>query len=380
MTDLITVGSKTSTGGVVLSGNGGVKINGQPTALIGDTATCLCGSKSCRGQGPIVKQSSRAANVSGVDLARVGDLVDTGCGSCYLMASSHQVSLGTSTSTPLNIGSGVNIGNGVNINGGAILGSGVNVGTSSLNIESDVNIGTSQQVSSLKINPKNMYWPPYNPLAEEGKREIKLEYTQDVTEIAILSPDEWKEFFINLSHVITGKSTVGGVLTAVDTAKGLGGLGVTAYVKNYNGVDYLILKNYKTHLKTLLAGNRFKASNPQVVNLGLGALNSVKGMVNYVKISAPVELLVGSAVNGAQFLLNDEYTLRDLGVDQARLIVNGIVAAGLALTIGFAFPATIATVVGSGTILAISGFAVYYTDNWTGYSTDFVNFIAEQFE
>jgi uncharacterized Zn-binding protein involved in type VI secretion len=114
--EVITVGSKTSTGGVVKSGNGGVKINGQSVALIGDVATCFCGSKSCRGQGAIVPQSSRAANVSGVDLARVGDLVDTGCGSCFLEASSHQVSLTTSTTSPLNIGSGVNIGNGVNIN------------------------------------------------------------------------------------------------------------------------------------------------------------------------------------------------------------------------------------------------------------------------
>ena len=115
--DVITIGSKTTTGGSVISGNGGVIINGQNVALIGDIATCPCGNKSCKGQGPIVAQSSRAANIFGINLARVGDLVDTGCGSCFLGASSHQVSLSTSTATNLNMGSGVNIGNGINING-----------------------------------------------------------------------------------------------------------------------------------------------------------------------------------------------------------------------------------------------------------------------
>lgn len=120
MGDVITVGSKTSTGGVVLTGNGSVKVNGQPVALIGDMGTCLCGSKSCKGQGPIVSQSPRSANVFGEDLARIGDLVDTGCGSCFIVSSSHGVSLSTSTATSLNMGSGVNIGNGVNINGGGL--------------------------------------------------------------------------------------------------------------------------------------------------------------------------------------------------------------------------------------------------------------------
>ena len=113
--DVITVGSKTTTGGSVISGHGGVIINGQKVALVGDIATCPCGSKSCRGQGPIIAQSPRAANVLGTNLARVGDLVDTGCGSCFLEESSHQVSLSTSTATNLNMGSGVNTGNGVNI-------------------------------------------------------------------------------------------------------------------------------------------------------------------------------------------------------------------------------------------------------------------------
>ncbi|PSV08725.1 PAAR domain-containing protein [Photobacterium kishitanii] len=116
MNDVITLGSKTSTGGAVISGNSNVMINGQPIALVGDTATCPCGSKSCSGQGPIVAQSPRAANVNGVNFARTGDLVNTGCGSCFLEQGSHAVSLSTNTAKPANMGSSINIGDNVYIN------------------------------------------------------------------------------------------------------------------------------------------------------------------------------------------------------------------------------------------------------------------------
>lgn len=119
MNDVITMDSPTTTGGKVISGSGETSVNGKAIALVGDMATCTCGSIICRGQGPIVKQAPRNANSNGQDVAYVGDLVDTGCGSCFLLPSPHQVGLGTSMATPLNMGSGVNIGNGVNINMGS---------------------------------------------------------------------------------------------------------------------------------------------------------------------------------------------------------------------------------------------------------------------
>ncbi|WP_299011543.1 PAAR domain-containing protein, partial [uncultured Shewanella sp.] len=239
---------------------------------------------------------------------------------------------------------------------------------------------STPQKNTPQVDPNHMYWPAYDHTAEEGKKQIELDYAQPILELAILSPDEWSEFFTNVGHAVAGTMAAKGTRDAVQTAKALGGYGVTAYVKSYNGVDYIILKNYKKHLKTLLAGTRYKASNPQVVQLGLAALKSAKGMVSYVTVSAPVELMIGSAVNGAQFLLNDQYTLEQLGVDEARLVVNTIVTAGLALAAGIAFPGIAATVVGSGCILAVSGLLVHSVDTETNYSTDFVNFIKEQFK
>ena len=115
--DVITVGSATSTGGKVVSGNSGMVINNKPIALVGDMATCACPNiLVCRRQGVIVAMSPRNANVNGVLFARAGDLVDTGCGSCFLLPSEHGVSLGTDVGCSLNVGSGISFGNGVNIN------------------------------------------------------------------------------------------------------------------------------------------------------------------------------------------------------------------------------------------------------------------------
>ena len=55
------------------------------------------------------------------------------------------------------------------------------------------------------------------------------------------------DVIIKGSSTSTGGKVITGSYDAVDTAKRLGGYGVQAYVKRYNGVDYLILKGYKKH-------------------------------------------------------------------------------------------------------------------------------------
>ncbi|MZI95627.1 hypothetical protein F9817_20815 [Vibrio sp. CAIM 722] len=223
-----------------------------------------------------------------------------------------------------------------------------------------------------------MYWPPYNPIAKEGEKDIHIRYTQGVVETTVLAPEEWKEFFDALDKTQNIGGAMKGTYDAFDTAKKLGGFGVTAYVKTHNGVDYLILKGYKQHMKTLLAGNRFKASNPQVVKLGLGALDSVKGMARYVKIYAPMEILVGSAINVLKYVLNDEYTLKDLGVDEAKLLINVLVVAGTALAIGtLAVPTT---VLGTAMILVSASLFIWTADQATDFEQKLVDLVLENFD
>ncbi|MGR5365960.1 PAAR domain-containing protein [Photobacterium damselae] len=118
MNTAITLGSKTSTGGVVLTASSGSFINGVGIACIGDSATCCCGSKGCSGVGRIVATSARAVELNGVQLARKGDFVDSGCGSCFLLAGENQITLASENSTVF-LGNGVYMGGSVSIGGGS---------------------------------------------------------------------------------------------------------------------------------------------------------------------------------------------------------------------------------------------------------------------
>ncbi|EOX3499670.1 PAAR domain-containing protein, partial [Vibrio cholerae] len=232
-----------------------------------------------------------------------------------------------------------------------------------------------------KINPNNMYWPPYNPLAPEGEKEIKLEYTQEIVKFAVLEPKEWTAFFDRFDVVKNLKDTATGLYNARETAKALGGVGVTAFVRTIDGVDYVILKNYEYWSQTLLHGGVFKADNARVVKLGLGALDSAKGMVRYVRVSAPMEILVGSAINVLQFIVNDEYTLAKLGVDEAKLFVHALTVAGVSLAAGslVALVTPVTFLVGSS-ILVLSNLTVWGVDKWTGFESKLIEVVVDTFD
>jgi|GEM_PF-3408359 len=356
----IGIGSKTSTGGEVVEGNDGIMMNGLVASSVGHKATCKSGRKECRGIGPIVAVGPRDVNLPAGPSARVGDYVDCGCppGSNVLLGSS-SVKIGSSSVAADAVSAQRALPN-------------MNSAPSSFSTTPNTSSVAGSAVP--KINPKNMYWPPYNSLAPEGEKEIKLEYTQEVVKFAVLDPQEWKAFFDTFDAVKNLKDTVTGLYDVRETAKAIGGVGVTAFVRTVDGVDYVILKNYEYWTQTLLHGGVFKADNPRVVKLGLGALDSAKGMVRYVKVSAPMEILVGSAINVLQFIVNDEYTLAKLGVDQAKLLVHVLAVAGVALGAGAVFTGAAATVTGKLVILVLSNAFVWGVDKWT----DFEKKIIEQ--
>lgn len=94
MGTFITLGSKTNTGGSVTTAKSEMVINGIKVSLVGDIATCKCGKKNCRGQGPIVAKAPRYFLIDGTPVAMEGDLVDTGCGTCFLLADTHGHTVG----------------------------------------------------------------------------------------------------------------------------------------------------------------------------------------------------------------------------------------------------------------------------------------------
>lgn len=226
-------------------------------------------------------------------------------------------------------------------------------------------------VRTIEMDPKNMYWPEYGL-----PKNVKIVYKQQTTKFAVLAPDEWKAFFDTLDASRTVKNTSTGLYDAYATAKAIGGgnAGVVAFVRETEGVEYLILKNYDKWNQTLLHGGIFKAQHPKVIELGIGALESTRSLGRYVKVTAPLEILVGSAINALQFILNDQYTLEKLGVDEARMFINILVSAGVAYVWAEAAPAYVATIVGTRVILVISSAIVWGVDKATNYSEKVVKF------
>lgn len=205
MNDVITLGCKTSTGGKIISGNSGVTVNNKPIALIGDKATCLCGSSNCKGIGEIVPIAPRAANVQGVNFARAGDLVNTGCGNCFLIKGPHQVHLGTSMDSPVHLGSNVHIGNGVKINMGKMSAE-----------ENEANANSYSHSTYLSSHSSQNHHSSQSPVTQKKKTNEKV-YAKAASrphgnsEVSILkelfksSFDEFG-YFVDIANIIIPKA------------------------------------------------------------------------------------------------------------------------------------------------------------------------------
>ncbi len=239
-----------------------------------------------------------------------------------------------------------------------------------------------QPVAPVEIPAKNAYWPPYD--FAQGKH-LEVVYVTPPNDFAVLTLEEAKELLQNLYAEVGGKDTIGdinsyhglfdGIKTTVETARGLGGLGVTAYTKNIKGVDYVIIKNYRRHAQTLMKGNKWKANNPKVVQAGIG-INDVKGAVRYAKVNVGVEIVFATAVNAVDFIMRDEATLAEFVGNSAGDITKGLVSLGVASLAVVMVPAT-AGIVFTGFVFAISSFftgkLLDYLDNQYGYSETLTN-------
>ncbi|MCF7506118.1 hypothetical protein [Vibrio sp. L3-7] len=100
-------------------------------------------------------------------------------------------------------------------------------------------------------------------------------------------------------------------------------------------------------------------------------------MARYVKVTAPMEILVGSAINVLKYVLYDEYLLKKLGVDQAKLFVNVLAVSGTSLFLASLASVFAATAVGGGLILVGSSFSVWVVDKFTDFEEKTVNKVLE---
>jgi uncharacterized Zn-binding protein involved in type VI secretion len=333
---LIGIGDKTTTGGVVLSAHLDVHINNQGTA----TESCLASCGQC-GQNGMIKVVEKVAYIiNELQVAREGDLVLCACpeganrligspGSAIVGGTEH----GAEVFMPFASEEAMKATY-------AAMNNGVNSGT----VDVDELFA---KASGVEIPVKNAYWPPYD--FAQGK-SLEVIYTAEPSSFAVTSLEEAHEFYANLYKEMGGKDTIGefksgkdlatGLISATKTAQGLGGLGVQSYIKNINGVDWIIIKNFRRHKQTLMKGNKWLASNPKVVQALIG-ITSLKGAKTYVKGNPGVEVAFSIGINAADYILRDEATLVELGVNTAGDIAKGFVATvgagGMAAAAGIVF-------------------------------------------
>ena len=141
----------------------------------------------------------------------------------------------------------------------------------------------------------------------------------------------------------------------------------------------LFLNNYDKFEQTILHGGIFRADNAQVVKMGLGALDSVKGMTRYVKVNALADFLVGSGINGLKYLLTDDYSLKLLGVDSAKSLVHIAIVSGITLGIASLLTAPLTFVAGASLYLAV-GFGVFVVDKITDFEKKLVEEVINEFD
>ncbi|MFV0574511.1 MAG: hypothetical protein ACK5NC_03670, partial [Vibrio sp.] len=155
-----------------------------------------------------------------------------------------------------------------------------------------------------------------------------------------------------------------------------------AYTKKINGKDWIIIKDFKKHLKTLEKGHKWGANNPRIIQLGLG-LHDLKGAMRYVKFNAGLDMAFSIGLNAADYILRDDATLAELGVNSAADIAKGFIALVGAAVITATFPIAL-TVMGANMLFAISSFVIGYgldsIDDETGFSEDLTQAVEEYFK
>ncbi|EJG1071922.1 hypothetical protein C4G49_RS23225 [Vibrio parahaemolyticus] len=258
-----------------------------------------------------------------------------------------------------------------------------------VNISEDKNLSANVPV----INATHMFWPAYNFLAEEGKKELNVIYEKPIKDYAWLSVEEAKEFAENLYDDLGGKNTLGdikdyglglgkGSYDAYTIAQGLGGLKVQSYTKRINGQDWIIIKNYRKHLKTLERGHMWQATNPRIIQLGLG-LNDLKGAARFVRFNVGLEIAVSVGINAVDFALRDEATVAEFVGNSAGDIVKGLVALGTAVLLTTTFVPATASVLLTGSVFVIMSFiagkGLDQLDKSNGYSNKITKAIEEYY-
>lgn len=347
----------------ITAGSPDVKFDGQPAARVGDPVAPHDKPKHPP-HGRTIVSGSSTVMINGKPAAITGGAIS--CGG---------VTIGSGT---------VNIGDIHQLASVSMLSASSRVASQTQEILSPT-IANNLSPQTLEIPQNSGYWPPYD--FTKGK-PLDVEYTQKVVDLAVMSLEEAEEFATNLWLEYNGKDTLDnskkfwdGASNAKDAyqlAKGLGGMGVVAYVKPANGQDYIVIKGYKKHLKTLVKGNRWQSNNPQVIQFGLGTRNMARNML---KVGLVVDIAFAIAINAVDVYVHDEKTMEDFVGRSGTDITKGLIATGVSTVAAIVASTVGAPIIVSGLAFAAVGFVVSLAldefDNSFGVSESLVEKLKE---
>lgn len=111
----------------------------------------------------------------------------------------------------------------------------------------------------------------------------------------------------------------------------------SAYMKTVNGRTYIIFKG-TPGLRSMFRGTRYLANNSKVVRFGIGRLGAARS----IKVGTIWSIAFVNAWNIGEFILSDEMTLADLGVQIASDTSKVVIASLFGLAAAAAAAGTIA--------------------------------------
>lgn len=132
--------------------------------------------------------------------------------------------------------------------------------------------------------------------------------------------------------------------------------GITSYVKTSATGTYIIIKGYSIRRSSALQGTRYLATNPKMLQLGLG----IKSLQGIAKGGFILGVVVSTGIELMDFMFNNEKTMYDLVGGIGVEAVKGGLGALLAYTVaaGFGLVTTVAVTPLVVMAIAAVGFGV----------------------
>ena len=257
--------------------------------------------------------------------------------------------------------------------------SGSSIAESSSAVSAPPTIPSPQQTAFAETQ-SSMAWPPYNPLAPEGEKDLtdKLKETleRNHTQVQIMTIWDAMVYTVNNWTAMTEDGKTFGadvletinkikgyldsgteILHAVFLAKALGSLGIVAKeTKTKNGKAAIVISSVwndsKMHYATVNGINIKKnhpylMDNPKIQQLGLARKTKIRGAIK----AGALTLIISAALATEQLINNDEYHMVDwYGSVGTELLKIGVTSVLTMLLVSSSLP----VVVGVGLAILIA--------------------------